>query len=1073
MEAMNYCKTAFVLGAASAVILSGGEASAGFWTPLDTVPQPNFIIGMDTSVTMGIRSDCSSCHSPSNPATRLNEAKTDILATLPMFRNYFVFGGFNYEGCGSAHINSRVLPTPGNPTSSYNGVRSMVAGVGHCGSRENNFPAGGGPLVGCITPSAGCVADGPIIDSILTGGLTGLGIPAPTISNPNSNVACDTATPPSPTYNLAASLLSKFGAGSFSWPRWDPAALNGAQVNNELCTPLRNVLTQVSAELNSCFVDPTTIWDMGFLGTGAWCAPGLIANNACVGGSPLDGTCVCDDSQAGCVSASVPSSECGKLLTWKARQQIGVCEMYSTANSSRFGSYFLTQSDNIANGQCRENVGIFITDGYQGHRAGVAAEAVSALNFYRSADALSNLFVFRISSVFNGDANTMMDYVSAGQTSTAYQATDRATMQASFAKVLSRIYKGVYTGANMAMDRYQTRAVFHSFTVPGYSTSGPVTDDYLGFPSRISVHDVAANGSIDPIPLYESDWTSRVNAAPGCGGYTLSGRSGAPGYNTGGNDVARLGPGGRFRNNVDRNVTLSPNSTDRDGDDIADAHPQISYGRSYGFAAGAALVVDAPEDAKPAVVDNQEVSAYVAFQSNTAVQQRPRVIYYTDGGYLIGIHGGTYSPGAPAYGNQNRAFDYNDSTAPAGAEVLRYQPSWLNPAAAGNGALSYNYDYQANDLIQQPLMAGEIIAKEAYVDAGGPSPEYRTVLLGNQGKEGPGFFAVDISDPCSPPAFARDIRLPPGNFASAEPTLYLLPRSAAPLRRAALVTTGGLNGSSNLYAYDIVTGTQLSSRALPSQAGESYPTAPVCVDVTGEGVVTHCYALRSDGYLARVEVRMDGFGAVANLTPIDGSGNFPSMTGGRRYFTGPVAYFGQDGVVNIVFGSGDFQNLTSAPASNAVFRAEDATTRQAGVPAGPARLDQVCVDNGSGVTEGVINLGPGERVLSKPVVTQGVVAWTTYVSASSGCVAGSGVVYAMDFETCEDVLAPGNTRPAGAPTGAGIPTSPVLHGQSETVLVQSSAGPTGGQVRTDAATTRSGGNPMMKRLYWRLKVDNP
>lgn len=1073
MEAMKYCKTAFALGAASAVILSGADASAGFWTPLDTVPQPNFVIGMDTSVTMGIRSDCSSCHSPSNPNTRLNEAKTDILATLPMFKKYFVFGAFDYAGCGSAHVNSRVLPTPANPNASYNAVSSLVSGVGHCGSRENTFPSGGGPMVGCITPSAACVNDPPVVNSVLSGGVPGLGIPAPTIAIPNSNVACDTANPVSPTFNLAASLISKFGAGNFSWPRWDPATITGGQVNTDLCTPLRNVLTQVSAELNGCFVDPTTIWDMSFLGNNSWCDPGVIANNGCTGASPLNGTCVCDSTQAGCVSASIPSSECSKLLTFRARQQIGVCEMYSTAQTSRFGSYFLSQSDNIANGQCRENVGIFITDGYEGHQPGVAAEAVGALNFYRSADALSNLFVFRISSVFNGSANSMMSYVSAGQTNTAYQATDRATMQESFAKVLSRIYKGVYTGANMAMDRYQTRAVFHSFTVPGYNGSGPVSDNYLGFPSRISVHSVSPAGVVQPIPLYESDWTSRVNAPPTCGGYTLSGRTSAPGYMNGGNDAARLGPGGRFRNNVDRSVTVAANSTDRDGDDLPDNHPSLTYGRSYGFAAGAALVVDAPEDAKPATGDGNELSAYLNFRTNNAVQQRPRVIYYTDGGYLIGVHGGNYTPGSSLYGNQKLAFSYDDASAPAGAEVLRYQPSWLNPAAPGNGGLSYQYDYAANDLIQQPLIEGELIAKEAYVDLGGPTPVYRTVLIANQGKDGPGFFVIDVSEPCSPPSFARDIRLPAGDYASAEPTLYLVPRSSAPTRRSVLITTGGLGGSSNIYAYDIVTGNQMASRSLPSAAGQSYPSAPVCVDVTGEGVVTHCYALRSDGYLARVEVRLDSFGPVANLTPIDGSGNFPSMSAGRKYFTSPVAYFGQDGAVNIVFGSGDYQNLTSAAAANAVFRARDVTTRQQGVPAGPARLDQVCRPNGSGVTEGVLNLGPGERVLSKPIVSGGVVAWTTYVSASSGCVAGSGLVYAMDFETCEDVLSPGNSRPAGSPTGAGIPTSPVLHGQSETVLVQSSAGPTGGQVQSDAANTRSGGNPMLKRLYWRLKVDNP
>lgn len=1074
MQANRYLEITWALGAAATVTLAGGSAFAGFWTPLDTVPAPNFIIGMDYSVTMGIRSDCSSCHGPSNPNTRLNEAKTDILATLPMFQNYFVFGGYKYAGCGSAHIQSgsRVLPTPTNPPASYAAVRAMINGAGHCGSRENNFPGAGGGT-GCITPTPACVGDQPVLNTLMASGLPGLNIPAPTIPNPNVNIACDTPSPPWPSYNLAASLISKFSG--FGWPRWDPASLNAAQVNNELCTPLSNVLNQVSAELSACFTNTSSVWDMSFLGggVGTWCTPGTIANNACVPGSPLDATCVCDDTLPGCASSAIPSTECSKVMTWKARQQVGVCEMYSTAQPNRFGSYFLSQTDNIANGQCRENVGIFITDGYEGHRAGVAAEGLDAQTFYRSADGLSNMFVFRISSVFNSHANAMQSYVSStqagGPTTTAYAATDRATMQESFAKVLSRIYKGVYTGANMGMDRYQTRAVFHSFTVPGYHSTGPVSDDYLGFPSRISVHEVLPDGTILPNPRFESDWNSRVGASPGCGGYTLRGQSGVPGYSMGGVDTAAIGPNGQFTNGVDRSVFVPANSTDRDGDDIPDAHPSLRYGRSYGFAAGAALVVDAPEEALIAT-SSAEIAAMQSFQSDPAIQQRPRVIYYTDGGYLIGIHGGTYQGSPQTYGNQTLAFWYDDSSTPAGAEVLRYQPSWLDPSQPANAGLSYNYDYGANPLIQQPLMTGELIAKEILVRVGG-SEEFRTVLVSNQGKEGPGFFAIDVTDPCSPPAFATDIRLPGGNYASAEPTLYLLPRSAAPRRRAALVTVGGLNGTNRIFAYDIVTGGLLASRSLPG--GASYATAPVCVDVTGEGTVTHCYALREDGFLARVEVVLDGFGPVVDVTPVDAGGNRPSMTSGRRYYTSPVAYFGQDGTVNLVFGSGDYQNLTSAAAPNAVFRAKDLATRQQGVPAGNARLDQVCLPDGGGNTDGVIALGAGERVLSKPVVQEGVVAWTTYVSSTSGCISGNGLVYAMDFETCEDVIAPGSARPTGNSTGAGIPTSPVLHSQSESVLVQSSAGPTGGQVQTDAATTRGGGTKWIKPLYWRMAVDNP
>ena len=121
----------------------------------------------------------------------------------------------------------------------------------------------------------------------------------------------------------------------------------------------------------------------------------------------------------------------------------------------------------------------------------------------------------------------------------------------------------------------------------------------------------------------------------------------------------------------------------------------------------------------------------------------------------------------------------------------------------------------------------------------------------------------------------------------------------------------------------------------------------------------------------------------------------------------------------------------------------------------------------------MIDLGPGERLLSKPIVQEGVVAWTTYASTTNGCVAGTGYLYAMDFETCHDATSPSNPRPSASNIGPGIPTSPVLHSQSDTLLTQSSAGPTGAQAQTAQATTRSANNKWVKPLYWRLETANP
>ena len=1041
------------LAGVGALALSGSPAWADFAHPLDTVPKPQVVVAFDTSVTMGITPDCGSCHSNGfHPATRLSVAKTDILATLPMFRDYFVYGGFRYSGCNYAKIDARVLPNPNNPDASYASVSNMISGAGHCNQRENYFPGGAAQTGGCITPTEQCTGDEPVLTAILTGGLPGLAIPAPVSISP---VICDRPGSPIPSFNLQAALLARLGGGTFTWPRWGPG-LNSSQVNTDLCNPLRTILDQIRTDIESCLADPTQLWDLSGidLGWGTWCQGSLIASTACTVSS-LVGTCVCDGSQPGCASLPIPTTECGNVMTWKARQQVAVCETYSQAGPNRFGTFFRNQPDNIINpGGCRENVALLFTDGYMGHRAGVAVEANGARSYYRSAAGLSNMFVFRVSGVFNSEANAMMNYVSQGLYPTAFNATDRPTMQESFAKVLNRVFKGVYNGSRVGMDSFQTRMAVHSFTVPGYNATGPVSDNYLGFPSRISWYEVQANGAISSTPIFESDWTSKVTAAPGCGPINVNFSAG---------EVPRIGPGGNFRNGVARTVSIAANTIDRDGDGTVDNHPPLRWGRSFGFAASKPVVVEAPREAQ----STHYATDFFAHQQ--ATRTRPRIIYYTDGGYLIGIHGGVYSASVPAYGGLTRSFGYDDSVPAAGAEVFRFRPTWINAAQTG-----VRYNYAINDLVQQPLITGELTAREVRVRVGG-TDQWRTVLVGNQGKDGPGYFAVDITNPCAAPAFHTSWTLPAGNYASAAPAVYTFPMAAEPRQRSVVITTGGLGGTPTLYAYDLVNGALLATRALTGGgANQSYPTQPVCVDVSGEGYVTHCYILREDGYLARVPVVTGGFGPPADVTPMVGADR-PSMTGGQRYYSAPAVFFGADGAVNVAFGSGDYRNLTAPSGPTFVYRMRDIGSRQNGLPAQPGQLANVCAPVG-GNSSGVFPLGPGERLLTSPVVEGGVVAWSTYRSETTGCVSGISRVYAMDYQTCYDVMNPAASppaRPTARNVGLGLPSEPVLHRTSQQLLVQTSASPTADQTFAAPVRAKGGGRPWSKFLYWRLELDNP
>jgi hypothetical protein len=1025
--------------------LSTSALADTFVNPLDTVPKPNVAIGFDHSVTMGIDTSCSNCHAPGSASTRLAAAKVDILATMPLFRDYFVFGGFTYKGCGYAEVTSRYMPTPANPDTSYNNVQAMISALQHCNSRENGLPAGGSSWTNCITATPACSGDPPVIQQLIANNPPGISATQPTVLT-SSTCGLWPASSPVPSYNVQASLLAKLAGGAFSWPRWDPSSLSAAEVQSELCDPLDNILTQIRSEMAQCFVAPNAVWDLTFL-DGAWCDANTVSNTVCNGGQPLANTCVCDQNDPACQTSGVVASDCGIPFTWKARQQVAMCEFYNTTPpdwlGQHFGEYYQNQADNRVNAPtgCRENVGMLFTDGYMGDTSGVAAEALQAQFFYRSVSGLSNLFTFKVSNVFTNMANNMQQEMSSNVIPTAFLATDAPTMQASFAQVLARIYRGVYTGTEMGMSPYQDRAYFNIFTVPGYSATAPVTDTYIGWPQRIAAHAVdPVSGNISAAPIFETDWASKVNAGPGCGPSNL-----------GGTDPTVIGPLNRFRNNVNRDVNIGPNVMNRNGTLGADAHPALRWGRSYGYAATTPLVVDAPREAP---VGGALAASFLGHQ--LATRTRPRAIYTMTNGYILGYHGGTYNGAGGAIGNQFAKFTYNDSVGAAGTEILRYRPNWLNDPSAG-------YTYTINDLVMQPMMNGELEAKEVY-----HSGQWKTVLAGNSGIEGRGYFVLDITNPCAV-TLIGEWRLPNAvDRASNEPKIYDVGSGAT--STPMLIVTGGLGGSTTIYAYNL-NGTLAFSRALPAAAGQTYAVTPSCVDTRGSGFVTHCYAVRTDGFLARVPVQAGSFGAPVDITP--NVGPTVPIGGGRRYFTVPAVFFDAEGNVNVVYGSGNFQNLTVPDVPNFVFKAVDRAVRGKTVGGARADITTSCYPDAAAGnnTRGIFPLGAGERLISSPTVVGGGVYWSTYTSQTNGCVAGSGEIYAMNYESCRDILNPGNDRPVPAPAGNGIPMTPVVHRQANVVYSQTTAGPTAAEVGQRATEVRGGAQPFAKRLYWRLLMD--
>ena len=1148
---MHVLKTVTVAVLGNAVWMVPGPAGAQFWSALDTVPDPNLVIGLDTSVTMGIRSDCSSCHEDGLPhaETRLGQVREEINETLPLFQNYFTVGGFEYEGCDYAKIRQRIPPNldPTAVPSSYDATRAMISNATACDDRESRFPP---PSTGngCLTPSPLCADDvaklNEIRDLLAAGTLPGLtGVTSPVVSIGTHVEPCPTGNP-GPSLLLQTVLLNALGTASFSWPNYTvPPGPTPLDVQEGLCRQLETAFNSVRNSLETCSPGVTaagsSVWDMTFLDAGitGWCDSVGLSGYICSGGDVFDGTCVCDASdQENCGGSGAPPSECGNLMFINsaghpgARQQVAICELYSPVNGS-IGDVLRSQPDNLSanpgprdptDSHCRENVAVLVTDGYNADVPSIPVEALGAIPLYESWDRLSNIFVVRPTDLpqFKPQADLLASELSRGAMSTSLDGSTRDELQSSFARVLNRVYQGAYTGGNLATDFNQTRAVLHSFTVPGFAAggSGPypppactdnrssgspyltcVTDDYIGFPSRLSVYEIDADGQIQATPRYESDWQSRVDANACPGGPVTPPTSLDPNSESGLEPLTQtssppppipssptyeelVGPSSRFANGVLRDARLS--QADRDGDGVPESAPpgaiSYQYGHSFGFATTTPVVVERPRDAQAFPTARARL-AYTAFINDVAVRERPRVIYYMDGGYVLGIHGGDYAPAPTStYGSLQLSADYDDSRAPAGGTVLRYLPSFVNDPGFTK------YDLRENPLIPQPLTTGQLRVKDIYVDpvrdpAGNVNGSYYTVLVGNQGKEGRGYFMLDISRPCNAPAFAAEVRLPGAKFASAPAAVHAFRMPTGELRNVVIAVSGLDADDSRIYAYDLLDGSPIESYSLPGAANEYYASEPVCLEEGG--AVQACYALRTDGYLVRIDVRTAPTGGARfyRHQPMNAeNGGQPWQGGDRRYYTAPAVYYDTKGYVNLVFGSGDYRNLTGEDADNSVFRVKDVSLRDAVSPENPAVVDTVCADSaGSQRGEFPVNGTFGSttitngRVLSPPMVADGVVSWTVYDGGITGCIAGQSYVFAMDFDTCQDVLSPG-ARPGGVEAGAGMPTTPVLHRQSDRLLVQTSAAPTSGQVdQTNRPTTRSGQVPTYaKPLFWRPELPN-
>lgn len=822
-----------------------------------------------------------------------------------------------------------------------------------------------------------------------------------------------------------------------------------------------------------------------------------------------------------------------EAMCYSERPQVGVSYQSSATQAEpQFRTQFRDQPGNVltAGDKCRANVVAFFTDGHGGNGGGVAAHAPMNRWVYKSRNRDGTYYpenhVFHATgrgvgydTTYVAAADQMSNTLSAGVRGNAHNLTNQKLTAAAFAGIFNRTQAGQYSSAPMVTDRFGTRIGVISYEVPGRYSDADFSR-YLGRPGRLSWYELNDDGSLGAL-LWETDWKSRTDAWQGgalSGAYqsrffwggagTVDGFTATDGSAL---NVAMDAQWSATHANVGNGWTRFRNigavAIDRNGDGVLDAADNPPAG-SGGFVWGGMIGV---ENAKPVIVEAPidppgfGSSDFYNFATAANIGDRPRVVYVQANEFLHAIHAGDRIAGGGITTaitgsinlTQNREFSYNDSSALSGTELWRYRPGFLRETPRVDLASAMHY----------PLMNGSLVARDIKYRPADASPltKYATVLAMTQGATGRGLAVLNISQPANAgvltqaqfnPAGALkrvifDNVLPAADVASttADPQIVEWPGTGANANRVALVMTSGWASPADapgapkkILVYQLTNGAgndlqsgstnTLTQIALPLAGGATLPSGARCVDF---GKDFACYALDSTGVLwrATVNVGTGAFtGTIVNMNGFAGGGG--SVDTSRVYNSLPAFYFGSDNALNIVFGSGNPDTLRQTEAGDRIYRFRDAS-----LSGGTAAYltTQVCDAATSGSDSGIIDLPPGERLLTNPVVASGVVSWTTYVPPAAANVCGVGMsrVYAMDFQKCTDAINVANNRPQGQDLAEGVPSSPTVIPRTGQVVAHSSKQVTAAQINGVAKTVETRGflrKPIQRvyRLWWRRKA---
>ncbi len=308
---------------------------------------------------------------------------------------------------------------------------------------------------------------------------------------------------------------------------------------------------------------------------------------------------------------------------------------------------------------------------------------------------------------------------------------------------------------------------------------------------------------------------------------------------------------------------------------------------------------------------------------------------------------------------------------------------------------------------------------------------WSTVLICGAGEGGPGYFALDITQPTEP-TILWQTDLPDLLALGSEVTFGHLDG-----RDVALIGSGldRVNGRSMLYILDTATGQVLSSYLL-NQTGvtRNRATAVSTVDLDFDGTTDLAYIANLTGTVYRIALH-----GTAN----PGSWSVTEIYSGNQPITAkPVAAFAENGTINLYFGTGVYLDepdiLTDDLMSfYCIYDHHDGNEN-------PTLIDQTSGDQEIGSANGWyldLTAKKGERVVKEAAVAAGLVFFTSFAPNSEPCRSGGeSYFYRIYYDdgTVPDTDDDWRGQAQSRFRGGGIASKPVLDVVNGTVIVQNS-----------------------------------